>query len=234
MVSIYKLLILISVFDAKMKYRTKIHSLISVCGVLMTKLFKKILKAFLILILLVTCTVAYVSVSIWTFGNVDQATKADAAIVLGAAAYGSEPSPVFRERINHGIWLYENGYVDKLIFTGGKIQNQVSSDAQVAKDYAISHSVPEEDILIEEASTITQENIAFAAEIVEAQDFSTVIIVSDPLHMKRAMLMAKDEGLEAYSSPTPTTMYQSLDSRLRFLEREVFYYIGYLVFRIFD
>lgn len=200
----------------------------------MIKLLKKILKAVLVCVLLVVCFFTYISASIWTFGNVDEARKADAAIILGAAAYGNEPSPVFRERINHGIWLYENGYVDKLIFTGGKIQNQETSDAQVAKDYAVSHSVPEEDILIEEESTITQENIDFAAQIVKDQNFSSVIIVSDPLHMKRAMLMAKDEGLEAYSSPTPTTMYQSRSSRLHFLEREVFYYTGYLVFRIFD
>jgi uncharacterized SAM-binding protein YcdF (DUF218 family) len=218
----------------KMKQETIIDSLISVCGALMIKLLKKILKAVLVCVLLVVCFFTYISTSIWTFGNVDEARKVDAAIILGAAAYGNEPSPVFRERINHGIWLYEHGYVDKLIFTGGKIQNQEISDAQVAKDYAVSHSVPEEDILIEEESTITQENIHFAAQIAKAQEFSSVIIVSDPLHMKRAMLMAKDAGLVAYSSPTPTTMYRSRSSRLHFLEREVFYYIGYVVFRILD
>lgn len=63
--------------------------------------------------------------------------------------------------------------------------------------------------------------------------YSSAIIVSDPLHMKRAMLMAKDCGIEAYSSPTPTTRYRTLRSKLPFLAREEFFYIGYRLVRIF-
>lgn len=51
--------------------------------------------------------------------------------------------------------------------------------------------------------------------------------------MKRAMLMAKDCGIEAYSSPTPTTRYRTLRSKLPFLAREEFFYIGYRLVRIF-
>ena len=158
--------------------------------------------------------------------------KADAAIVLGAAVYGGEPSPVFRERINHSIWLYENGYVDKLIFTGGKGESEEFSESSIAKNYAIEHSIPEKDILIEEKSKITQENIFYEAEIVRENNFSKVIIVSDPLHMKRAMLMARDSGLVAYSSPTPTTRFRTIKSKSLFLGREVFFYIGYEIYRL--
>jgi uncharacterized SAM-binding protein YcdF (DUF218 family) len=200
----------------------------------MKKLIIIVLKTILVLITLSIIYAACVAISIWSYGNIDERQNADVAIVLGAAVYGDEPSPVFRERINHGIWLYENGYVDKLIFTGGKVQGQVLSDSAVAKAYAVAKGIPEEDILIEEDSTITQENIFNATRIVEANAFSSVILVSDPLHMKRAMLMAKDAGLLAYSSPTPTSMYQSTDSKLQFLGREVFYYIGYELYRIFN
>ena len=88
-------------------------------------------------------------------------------------------------------------------------------------------------LLIEEKSTITEENLEFAKEIMDANGFKTAIIVSDPLHMKRAMLMAKDYGITAYSSPTPTTMYKSLRSKLPFLLREEFFYIGYCIVRFF-
>lgn len=57
--------------------------------------------------------ICYCAISIWTFSNKNQLVKTDAAVVLGAAAWGGEPSPVLRERINHSIWLYENGYVKK-------------------------------------------------------------------------------------------------------------------------
>lgn len=97
----------------------------------------------------------------------------------------------------------------------------------------IGNSIPSKDILIEDKSTITQENILYATQIVNENNYSKVIIVSDPLHMKRAMLMAKDYGLEAYSSPTQTTKYTTAKSKTLFLAREVFYYIGYGIFRLF-
>ena len=92
--------------------------------------------------------------------------------------------------------------------------------------------VPEEDIQMEETSTITQENLENAKRIMDENAYEKAIIVSDPLHMKRAMLLAKDTGMEAYSSPTPTTMYRSFRTKLPFLAREVLFYIGYRWYRL--
>ena len=86
---------------------------------------------------------------------------------------------------------------------------------------------------MEEDSKITQENLENAKIIMEENDFQKAIIVSDPLHMKRAMLLAEDAGIKAYSSPTPTTMYQSFKTKVPFAAREVFYYVGYKWYRIF-
>ena len=49
------------------------------------------------------------------YGKVDEKQKSDVAIVLGASTDANGVSPVFKERINHGIWLYENNYVDYII-----------------------------------------------------------------------------------------------------------------------
>ena len=107
------------------------------------------------------------------------------------------------------------------------------SDAFVAKQYAVENGVPEQTILIEEQSTITEENLEYAKAIMDAHSMDAAIIVSDPLHMKRAMLMASDYGITAYSSPTPTTMYKSLKTQIPFLARELFFYIGYSIVRVF-
>jgi len=58
-----------------------------------------------------------------------------------------------------------------------------------------------------------------------------VLIVSDPMHMKRAMTMASDVGLDAHPSPTPTTKYKSLQAQMTELARETVYYLGYLLGR---
>lgn len=172
--------------------------------------------------------------SICIYAEKDEKRAADTAIILGAAADENGPSPVYRERINHGIELYNYGYVDKLIMTGGTGEGNTHSDAYIAKQYTVSHGIPEEDILTEDTSTITQENLKNSKLIMAENGFDTAIIVSDPLHMRRAMLLARDAGITAYSSPTPTTMYVSAKTKLPFLAREVFFYIGYKWWRLFN
>ena len=189
---------------------------------------KIILFAILILILYLAGN----TISICMYGMKDERCEADVAIVLGAAAYDETVSPVYRERLNHGIYLYQQGYVKKIIVTGGLAEGNKHSDAYAAKQYVIDMGVPEEDIQMEETSTITQENLENAKRIMDENAYEKAIIVSDPLHMKRAMLLAKDTGMEAYSSPTPTTMYRSFRTKLPFLAREVFFYIGYRWYRL--
>lgn len=173
--------------------------------------------------------IGYLAFSIWSFSEKVEYVKTDVAVVLGAAVWDDEPSPVFLERIKHAIWLYENNYVDKIIFTGGKAEGDSFAESEVAKDYAIKHNVDSEDILIEIKSTITEENLQYAYDLAMKEGFETFTIVSDPLHMKRAMLMAKKTGMEAYSSPTQSSAYQTWNSKIPFFFRELFFYIGYMI-----
>ncbi|MBP1934226.1 YdcF family protein [Ammoniphilus resinae] len=173
--------------------------------------------------------VCYSGLSIWSYGSENQRARTDAAIVLGAAVWGNQPSPVFQERINHGIRLYTNGYVQKLIFTGGKGEANEFAESEVARLYALEHGVRDEDILIETESRITEENLKYAYKLAIEKGLQTFTIVSDPLHMKRAMTMAADFGMEAYSSPTQSTVYRSWQAKLPFFFRELFYYLLYLV-----
>jgi uncharacterized SAM-binding protein YcdF (DUF218 family) len=175
----------------------------------------------------------YLAWGIYTYGNASQVVQANAVIVLGASSWDEEPSPVFRERINHAIALYQQGYVGTIIFTGGQGDNEKLPEAVVARQYAIMQGVPKADILIETRSRTTEQNLRYAKQIAADYHLITFIIVSDPLHMKRTMLIAQDTGLEAYSSPTPTTRYQSVESKLGFLVHETYYYSVYLLRRPF-
>lgn len=183
-----------------------------------------------ILISAISVIIVYIfinTISIYSFSLKDQKRKADVAIILGASTSNGTVSPVYQERLNHGIDLYREGYVDKLIVTGGIGEGNDQSDAYAAKQYAISQGIPATDILAEDTSTITQENLENSKTIMDQNEYSTAIIVSDPLHMRRAMLLAKDAGINAYSSPTQTSKYVSLKTQIPFLAREVFFYIGY-------
>jgi len=194
---------------------------------------RKIAKILLLIAAIVILVFGVLASRIYSFGNTRSDASADAAIVLGAAVWSSGVSPVFRERINHGIDLYRTGKVRKLIFTGGQGNSGEPTESSAARDYALQSGVPAQDILIEEKSHTTYENIRYAKQVADAHNIKRVLIVSDPLHMKRAVLMAQDVGLAAEPSPTPTTRYQSLKSQFGLLAHETYYYIGYLLRRSF-
>jgi uncharacterized SAM-binding protein YcdF (DUF218 family) len=170
--------------------------------------------------------------NIYWYGNNSNNIKADAAIVLGAAVWRNEPSPVFRERINHGINLYKNADVAKIIFTGGVGESNELAEAIVGKNYAVAKGVKVADILIEARSRTTYQNLENALEVASVHKLTKFLIVSDPLHMKRSVLMAKQLGMDAYPSPTPTTRYRSFRSQMEFLLRETYFYFVFLVFKI--
>ena len=172
---------------------------------------------------------AAVMASVQAFSTLSSSVQADAAIVLGAAVWRGQPSPVFRERINHAIELYQAGQVQSIIFTGGQGFGDDQAESEVARLYAIEQGIPAEVIYIETRSTTTYGNLVEADKVAEQQGIRCVLVVSDPLHMKRAVTMAQDLGLEAHPSPTTTSRYRSLRARTIFLLQETFDYTLYLL-----
>jgi uncharacterized SAM-binding protein YcdF (DUF218 family) len=194
---------------------------------------KRLAPALLFILLISLVTVGLLASRIYAYRTTTSDGPADAAIVLGAAVWGSQVSPVFQERVNHGIDLYQNGKIRKLIFTGGQGNSTEPTESSVARIYALQRGIPAADILIEQKSKTTYENILYAKQIADAYGLCKVLVVSDPLHMKRAVAMARDIGFEAEPSPTPSTRYRGLGSQARLLAHETYYYIGYLLRRPF-
>jgi uncharacterized SAM-binding protein YcdF (DUF218 family) len=180
----------------------------------------------------VTLVLIYLSLlaaEIYSFSLTSTSAPADAAVVMGATVFRNRPSPVFRERINHAINLYHQGMVQYLIFTGGLAGNDELAESEAARDYAIAQGVPASQILIETTSDNTCLNLIEAKRLMEENDLDQALIVSDPLHMKRTMWLAETIGLDAFSSPTPTSRYQSFDRKAGFLVREVYAYGAHLL-----
>lgn len=177
-----------------------------------------------LLVLIVVWLVGVACYIVWV-GNRDQAAPADVIIVLGAAAYDAKPSPVFEERIRHGIDLYKRGLARTVIFTGGYGGLGARfSEAQVGRRYALRQGVPAQAILIESVSRNTHENLRQAAALMQTHDLHKAIVVSDPLHMARALRISDELGIAAVGSPTPTTRFRTFATRWRFLLAEVYFF----------
>ena len=187
----------------------------------------------LIIILVLLLYISINVLSICNYSREYSEKKSDVAIVLGAACTDEDVSEVYRQRLNHAVELFQNKKTDCIITTGGIGEGNSIPDAEVAKAYLTECGIPEEAVLTETSSRITQENLENSKIIMDKYGFHSALIVSDPLHMKRSMLLAKDAGIEAYPSPTQTSAYKSLKSKAPFVARETFFYIGYKWYRLF-
>lgn len=180
-------------------------------------------------ILILFACLSLIAKDIYLFSLTSSNAPADAAVVLGTSVFRDRPSPVFRERINHAVNLYQAGIVQYVIFTGGQAGNDRLAESEAGRNYAMERGVPEERIFIETSSYNTCLNLIEAKRIIDENDLDQVLIVSDPLHMRRSMWLAEGIGMKAFSSPTPTSRYQSLDRKAGFLVREIYSYATYLL-----
>ena len=181
------------------------------------------------LLLLLALWLSGVAAHIIYVGERDQASdpalRADAIVVLGAAAYDSRPSPVFEERIRHGIDLYRRGHAPFLLFTGGYGGRGARfAESEVGRDYAVREGVPAEAILIETLSRTTRDNLVQGRALLGARGKNRVIVVSDPLHMARALRLCRRLGLQCLASATPTSRFRGIGTRGKFLLNEMYFF----------
>lgn len=190
-------------------------------------------KLLIIILLSIFAYIAYNVISIWQYSNVCADEKCDVAIVLGAACSDNEVSEVYKQRLNHAIELYNDNKIQKIIVTGGVGDGNSRTDANVARSYLVTCGISENVIIEEGKSKITQENLENSKVIMDNNGYKTALIVSDPLHMKRSILLADDMGITSFPSPTDTSAYKSLKTQIPFIARETFFLIGYKWYRIF-
>ncbi len=186
---------------------------------------RRLLWSLALVVLLPLLAAVGFMVEIVLFSTRSDLGPADAAVVLGAAVYGTAPSPVFEERIRHGVALYKAGKVRMLVMTGGLGPGDQATEAEAARLWSLAQGVPPEAIAVETRSRTTQENLAFAQPILAQHGLSTVLLVSDPLHMRRSVAIARRLGIEAAPSPTPTTRYTGWRSWTWFLGGEAYYLV---------
>ena len=141
-------------------------------------------------------------VLIWQ--RVDSRAPVYAIVVLGAAQYDGRPSPVLKARVDHAIGLWQRGFGRRLVMTGGRAPGDTTSEAAVARRYALSNGVPDSVIVVETGSRSTSEALRNVATLLRDTP-RDVILVSDPFHMLRLAILARRFGLKPRTSPTHTS-----------------------------
>lgn len=169
---------------------------------------------------------------VWQTGLEVSTAPNDVAIVLGASVWRDQPSPVFAARIDYALDLLESGTVRHIIFTGGIGGGDELSESIAAARYAVGRGAEPELLRCETTSNTTRRNLVAARAIMQRNQWRTAIIVSDPLHLYRAMRMAEDMDIAAMPGPTPYTRYRTIGSQLPFFIRELFFLYLYRLQRL--
>lgn len=106
--------------------------------------------------------------------------------------------------------LYLNGYAPKILFSGKQEgeADRLHSEARLYKSKAIELGVPDSDILIEDQSTNTGENIRFANSFLSEEDMrpQKIIVVHKPYMERRTYTTLKAQ----WSQPQPEFIMSSL------------------------
>ncbi|WP_066892045.1 YdcF family protein [Clostridium nigeriense] len=132
-------------------------------------------------------------------------------IILGAGVKGETPSLTLSERLEKSIDYINSQNKDiKIIVSGGKGKGEDISEAEAMKRYLLKSGIKEE-IIKEDKSTNTRENLMFSKEILEnithkdIEDIDVKIITSD-FHAFRSNLIAKSLDYEKSNFLTNRTL----------------------------
>lgn len=139
---------------------------------------------------------------IWQ-ARTDEVRPVDAIVVLGAAQYNGRPSNVLAARLDHALDLYERGFAPTIVVTGGKAEGDAYTEAESGFMYLQERGVPGSAILMESEGRDTWTSMQGVAEVLRGTDIQRILLVSDGFHLLRSELMARELGLEPYSSAVP-------------------------------
>lgn len=109
----------------------------------------------------------------------------------------------------------------KLIMSTGDNQRLGIPNSKVMADYAVSLGLPREDVLEEDRSLNTYQNLLYSMEIINKQNFSQPTLVTLDLYTRRAVATARKMGwrnfhwLSVFSEGEPAYGYKWIQTYSR-------------------
>ena len=125
-----------------------------------------------------------------------------------------------------------------LIPSGGRGDDEKLSEAQAMKNYLLEHGIPEKDILPEDGSTTTEENLINSKALIDAREGrKKTALVSSNYHVYRCLRLARKVGLPCTGIGADVALYYWPSALIRefiavFLTKRflIWALLGYLVF----
>ena len=169
----------------------------------------------------------------WTIKLIPRRSNFNYVIVLGAGLINGETvSKLLSDRLDKGIKVYERSLSDcKIICSGGQGPDEKVSEEEAMKRYLLSQGIDEKDILKEDRSTDTMENLTNCKEIINSRKGNHyTAIVTSGYHVLRAMIYSRRIDFEATGIGAHTAFYYWPSAMIREYAALVkYYYAPYFI-----
>ncbi len=113
-------------------------------------------------------------------------------IVLGCQVHPWGPSILLQDRLDTAIDYLADHPDMTIIVSGGKGNDEHDSEAAVMRDYLVDAGIPEENILVEDVSHNTYQNMICSAQMMQEHGLDAadgVLVVSNGFHLTRAKML---------------------------------------------
>ena len=175
-------------------------------GSKLKKIFKYVLLLFFAIYILCNAII-YFSSKRYMSRDMSKIPASYVALVPGASVFASgQPSDILADRLDKAFELYKNGKVKRFLLSGDhgtRTYNEVKS----MKTYLNMKGVPDSVIFTDHAGFDTYSSMVRARNVFEVD---SLIIVTQAFHLRRAVYIARKQGLVAYGYQSDMHRYSSI------------------------
>lgn len=113
-------------------------------------------------------------------------------VILGCQVRADGPSILLKDRLDTALDYWEEHPELTIVVSGGQGENEPVSEAEGMADYLVEHGVPEEQIVREDQSFNTAQNLRNTKALLDERGYDAaqgVVVVSNGFHLARVRML---------------------------------------------
>lgn len=146
------------------------------------------------------------------FSQSNPVSDFDVILILGAGIFTEQVTPMLAQRLDRAFALYTQQPNAHILVSGGQGPDEPISEALAMQRYLISLGVNPSQILLEDQSTSTLENMEYSAHILKQHfvGFPKIVCVTSQFHIMRAIRFGQKFNLKltGVGSHTPYHFFE--------------------------
>ena len=142
-------------------------------------------------------------------------------IILGCQVRTDGPSVLLQDRLDTALDYLEDHPDMTVVASGGQGPDEHISEAEAMAAYLVEHGFPEGQILLEDGSHNTSQNLIYTRKLLEESGLDwqgNLLVVSNGFHLARVRMLAQRYGLGEISTLAAPSSH--VPSRLMMYIRE--------------